>query len=281
MDYYNRAKQFRTKKRLGQNFLVDASTIDFIISQANLSENDTVVEIGPGAGFVTEKLVEDAGHVVAIELDEEAVGVIKKLNAKNLEIIHNDVLKVDFAQFGKHLKVVANIPYYITSPILAHLLGEIDDLENENRNSIDEIILMVQYEVAQRLVATEKSPSKQYGLLSVLAQFFAEVEIIKKVPAKSFFPRPKVDSALVKLKVRHEPLVKLDDYKFFRRVLKAAFASRRKNIKNCLVNAGFDKTSVQKTLDELNINENLRGETLSIVQFGELSEKLKENLCSK
>lgn len=279
MDYYNRAKHFRTKKRLGQNFLIDGSVIDFIISSANLSEKDTVVEIGPGAGFVTEQLVKNAGKVAAIELDEDAVEVIKKLEAPNLEIVHSDVLKVDFSRFGKGLKVVANIPYYITSPILAHLLGEIDDLENVNRNCIDEIILMVQYEVAQRLVATEKSPSKQYGLLTILAQFFADVELIKKVPAKAFFPRPKVDSALVKLKVRKSPLVELSDYKFFRRVLKAAFASRRKNIKNCLMNAGFDKNAVLETLEEMNISENTRGESLSIKTFGELSEKLKAKLC--
>ena len=130
MDYYNRAKKFRTKKRLGQNFLVDGEVIDFIISSANLSKKDTVVEIGPGAGFVTEKLVQYAGKVAAIELDEDAIEVIKKLNADNLQIIHNDVLKTDISQFGKNLKVVANIPYYITSPILAHLLGEIFKLRS-------------------------------------------------------------------------------------------------------------------------------------------------------
>ena len=281
MDYYNRAKQFRTKKRLGQNFLVDGSIIDFIIESANLTKEDTVVEIGPGAGFVTEKLVENAKRVNAIELDEEAIDVIKKIDAQNLNIIHSDVLKVDFSQFGENLKVVANIPYYITSPILAHLLGEIDDLDNKNRNCIDEIILMVQYEVAQRLVAKETSPSKQYGLLTILAQFFAEVELIKKVPAKCFCPRPKVDSALVKFKVRKTPLLQLSDYKFFRKVLKAAFAARRKNIKNCLANAGFDKNIVQQTLEEMNISENTRGESLSIETFGELSEKLKANLCNK
>jgi len=279
MDYYNRAKQFRTKKRLGQNFLIDGNVIDFIIESAGLQDSDTVVEIGPGAGFVTEQLVKKAHKVAAIELDEDAVEVIKKLEAPNLEIVHNDVLKVDFSQFGKGLKVVANIPYYITSPILAHLLGEIDDLNNVNRNCIDEIILMVQYEVAQRLVATEKSPSKQYGLLTILAQFYADVELIKKVPSKSFFPRPKVDSALVKLKVRKNPLVELSDYKFFRKVLKAAFAARRKNIKNCLLNAGFDKNAVIETLCEMNISENTRGESLSIHTFGELSEKLKGKIC--
>ena len=281
MDYYNRAKQFRTKKRLGQNFLIDANIINFIIEQANLNKNDTVIEIGPGAGFVTEKLVQEAKKVVAVELDEDAIEVIKKLNANNLEIIHNDILKVDLSQFGQNLKVVANIPYYITSPILAHLLGEIDDLNNANRNCIDEIILMVQWEVAQRLVANENSPSKQFGLLSILSQFYADVEILKKVPSKAFCPRPKVDSALVKLKVRKSPLLNLDDYTFFRKVIKASFLSRRKNIKNGLCNAGFDKNAVIKTLEELNINENTRGEMLSIEQFGELSNVLKGNLCNK
>ncbi len=281
MDYYNRARKFKTKKRLGQNFLVDKSVIDFIEDKANLKQIDTVVEIGPGAGFVTERLIKNAGKVIAIELDEDAIEVIKKFEASNLQIIHNDVLKVDFSQFGENLKVVANIPYYITSPILAHLLGEIDDLENKNRKCIDEIILMVQYEVAQRLEATEKSPSKQYGLLSILAQFFADVKMIKKVPSKCFYPRPKVDSALVHIKVRNKPLLELTDYTFFRRVLKAAFASRRKNIKNCLVNSGFDKNIVQKTLSELKIQENVRGESLSVQQFGELSEQLRKNLCEK
>lgn len=279
MDYYNRARQFRTKKRLGQNFLIDGNIINFIIDSANLNNNDTVVEIGPGAGFVTEQLIKKAGKVAAIELDEDAIDVIKKLEAKNLEIIHNDVLKVDFSKFGRNLKIVANIPYYITSPILAHLLGEIDDLNNTNRNCIDEITLMVQYEVAQRLVATETSPAKQYGLLTILAQFFADVEIIKKVPSKAFYPRPKVDSALVKLKVRKTPRIELSDYKFFRRVLKAAFASRRKNIKNCLANAGFDKNAILETLEELNISENTRGESLSIQVFGKLSEILKAKIC--
>lgn len=281
MDYYNRARQFRTKKRLGQNFLTDGSVIDFIITQANLNQDTTVVEIGSGAGFVTEKLVGKVGRVVAVELDEEAIEVVKKIKAPNLEIVHNDVLKTDFSKFGQELKVVANIPYYITSPILAHLLGEIDDLDNKNRNSIDEIVLMVQWEVAQRLAATEKSPSKQYGLLSVLAQFWADVEILKKVPARSFYPRPKVDSALVKLKVRKTPLIELEDYKFFRRVVKAGFLTRRKNIKNSLINAGFEKETVSKSLSQLGISENTRGESLSIKEFGDLSKALKGELCKK
>ena len=136
---------------------------------------------------------------LAIELDEDMVNELSKIKADNLEIIHQDILKTNLSEFGNNLKIVANIPYYITSPIIAHLLGEVDDIENKNRKSISQIVLMVQYEVAKRLCANEKSPSKEFGLLSILAQFWAEVEFIKKIDSHSFFPAPKVNSAIVKL----------------------------------------------------------------------------------
>ncbi len=278
MNYFERAKKFRAKKRLGQNFLVDKSAIETILDVSDINKDDIVVEIGPGLGFVTEQLVLLAKKVYAVELDEDMVNELSKINADNLEIIHKDILKTDLSRFGNNIKVVANIPYYITSPILAHLLGEVDDLENKNRNSISQVVLMVQYEVAKRLTANEKSPSKEFGLLSILAQFWSDVEFIKKVPSRSFFPAPKVDSAIVKLTVRKEPLLKISNYSFFRKVVKGCFATRRKNIKNSLVNVGFAKNAVEKTLKDLNIDENLRGETLSINQIGNLSEKLKENL---
>ncbi len=278
MNYFERAKKFRAKKRLGQNFLVDKSAIETILNVSDINKDDIVVEIGPGLGFVTEQLVLLAKKVYAVELDEDMVNELSKINADNLDIIHKDILKTDLSQFGNNIKVVANIPYYITSPILAHLLGEVDDLENKNRNSISQVVLMVQYEVAKRLTANEKSPSKEFGLLSILAQFWSDVEFIKKVPSRSFFPAPKVDSAIVKLTVRKEPLLKISNYSFFRKVVKGCFATRRKNIKNSLVNVGFAKNAVEKTLKDLNIDENLRGETLSINQIGDLSEKLKENL---
>lgn len=278
MNYFERAKKFRAKKRLGQNFLVDKSAIETILDVSDINKDDIVVEIGPGIGFVTEQLVLLAKKVYAVELDEDMVNELSKINADNLEIIHKDILKTDLSRFGNNIKVVANIPYYITSPILAHLLGEVDDLENKNRNSISQVVLMVQYEVAKRLTANEKSPSKEFGLLSILAQFWSDVEFIKKVPSRSFFPAPKVDSAIVKLTVRKEPLLKISNYSFFRKVVKGCFATRRKNIKNSLVNVGFAKNAVEKTLKDLNIDENLRGETLSINQIGNLSEKLKENL---
>lgn len=275
MNYYERAKYFRTKKRLGQNFLIDGQTISDIIDFAQINPDDTVVEIGPGVGFVTEQLIKHAKKVIAIELDEEAIKELEKLNAPNLTIIHNDILKQDLSELtdGK-IKIVANIPYYITSPILAHLLGEIDDLNNKNRNKITDILLMVQEEVARRMVATENSPSKQYGLLTILSQFWADVKIMKLVGRRSFFPAPKVNSALVKLVVREKPLLELTDYTHFRKVLKGAFSQRRKNIKNCLMSAGFDKEKILKALKNLGLDENIRGEKLSIDMFGKLAEEL-------
>ena len=278
MNYFERAKYFRTKKRLGQNFLVNGETIQDIIEFAKISPEDTIIEIGPGVGFVTEQLVKYAKKVIAIELDEEAIAELKKLDAPNLEIIHNDVLKTDLSSLcDENFKVVANIPYYITSPIIAHLLGEIDDLNNKNRNKITNIILMVQEEVARGMVADENSQSKQYGLLTILSQFWADVKILKLVGRKSFYPAPKVNSALVQLEVRKDPKLKLTDYTHFRKTVKAGFAQRRKNIKNCLLNGGFLKENITKALSTLGIEENTRGEKLSIEMFGKLSEELLKN----
>lgn len=275
-DYFLRAKLFKTKKRLGQNFLVDESVIDRIVQE--VTPDDTVLEIGPGAGFVTENIVNKAKKVYAVEIDEEAIDALAHIRTNKFTLIHNDILKTNLKDLeDTTFKVVANIPYYITSPILAHLLGEIDDLNNDNRKRISEIILMVQWEVAQRLVANEKSPSKQYGLLSILTQFNAEVELIQKVGRRSFYPAPKVDSALVRITINKEPKVKVNDYTFLKRVVKACFATRRKNLKNSLINGGFSKESVSKTLSNLNIEENTRGETLSIQEFAKLSEELKNN----
>ena len=275
VDYLQRAKFFRTKKRLGQNFLINGEVISDIIDHAKITKDDIIVEIGPGVGFVTEQLVKYAKKVIAIELDEEAIKELEKIPCDNLEIIHNDILKTDLSELCEgNVKVVANIPYYITSPIIAHLLGEVDDLNNKNRNKITDIILMVQEEVARRIVATEKSSAKQYGLLTILSQFWSDCEIIRTVGRKSFYPAPKVNSALISLKVRKQPRLLLSDYGHFRKTVKAAFAQRRKTLKNCLLSAGFDKEKITSAISKLNLDENIRGEKLSIEQFGELSELL-------
>ena len=276
MDYLQKAKFFRTKKRLGQNFLISSEVLNSIVEYANISKDDIVLEIGPGVGFLTELLAKKADKVIAVEIDEEAVKELNKLNIENLTVIHNDILKTDVSALtnGKKLKIIANIPYYITTPILAHLLGEIDDLTNRNRNSISEIILMVQEEVARRIIATEKSKNKQYGLLTILSQFWADCTFLRTVGRKCFYPAPKVTSALIKLAVNEKPRLELSDYTYFRKTIKASFGQRRKNIKNALINGGFSKEQVCCALKNLNISENTRGEDLSIKQFGELSEEL-------
>lgn len=274
-DYFLRAKLFKTKKRLGQNFLVDENVIERIVEE--VTPDDTVLEIGPGAGFVTENIVNKAKKVYAVEIDEDAIEVLQHIKTDKFKLIHNDILKTQLKDLeDTTFKVIANIPYYITSPILAHLLGEIDDLNNDNRNRISEIVLMVQWEVAQRLVADENAPAKQYGLLSILTQFNAEVELIQKVGKKSFYPAPKVDSALVKITLNKEPKVKVEDYSHLRKVVKACFATRRKNLKNSLMNAGFNKDAVAAAIKALQWDENTRGETLSIEKLAELSEELQK-----
>ncbi len=276
VDYLQRAKFFRTKKRLGQNFLINPDVLSDIIEYSGVTKDDIVLEIGPGVGFVTEQLVKYAKKVIAVELDDEAIKELEKLDCDNLQIIHQDILKTDISSLCEEkIKVVANIPYYITSPIIAHLLGEVDDLSNKNRNSITDIILMVQEEVARRMTASENSPSKQYGLLTILSQFWADCSIIRLVGRKSFYPAPKVNSALVRLQVRQEPLIKSDDYTFFKKVVKSAFSQRRKTLKNCLIKDGFEKNKVEQAIKSLGLDENIRGEKLSIEQFGELSQKLK------
>ena len=277
MNYLKRAKQFRTKKCLGQNFLVCENTINLIVKKADIQSDDVVVEIGPGIGFVTEQLAQRAGEVIAIEIDENAITELKKLPFNNIKIIHQDVLKTDISIFSdKKMKVVANIPYYITSPILVHLLGEIDQPDYKIRQSVKEIILMVQYEVAQRIVATESSPNKAYGTLSVLCNYWSKPEIIAKVPANCFYPAPKVDSALLKLTVRDNPPVTPDNPKLFRQVVQAAFGVRRKTIKNALGVAGFNKEMINISLERCKIDPKRRGETFSMEEFKLLSDVLNE-----
>lgn len=278
-NYILRAKKFRAKKRLGQNFLINPEIIDSIVS--NVNKDDIVLEIGPGLGFVTEKLVDLAKKVVAVELDDDAVKILKKnlASKENFTLIHADILKTNLKDIfeeefnsGAKIKVVANIPYYITSPIIAHLLGEIDEIENNNRNMTDEIILMVQQEVAKRLVADENSPNKEYGVLSILSQFWADCSIIKNVSKKCFSPSPKVDSAIVRIKINNNPRCEITP--LLKRTIKASFLGRRKNIKNCLQNAGF--LNVEKALQNAGFDIQIRGEKLSIKDFCKLSKVLYE-----
>ncbi|MBQ8635556.1 ribosomal RNA small subunit methyltransferase A [bacterium] len=278
MNYILRAKKFKAKKSLGQNFLIDENIISFIAQHAK--KEDEILEIGPGLGFVTEQLVQNAKKVVALEIDKDAINILNKNLGKyeNFCLIEQDILKTNIEDLpfeNKKIKVIANIPYYITSPIIVHLLGEIDELTHKNRDRISEIILMVQLEVAKRIVANEKSENKEYGQLSILSQMYSNVEIIKKVSKNCFSPAPKVDSALVKFKINKQP--KCEITKFLKRTVKAIFMARRKNVKNSLLNAGF--TNVEEALQIANIDKNQRGEKLSLDDIQKLSIALGETNC--
>ncbi len=275
LNYILRAKKFKPKKSLGQNFLIDANIIAFISEFAN--KNDEILEIGPGLGFVTEKLVERAKKVVAVEVDDDAIKILNGnlSEYQNFNLVKNDILKIDLDDLpfdcGK-IKVIANIPYYITSPIIVHLLGEIDNLNHDNRSRISEMILMVQLEVAKRIVANENSSNKEYGSLSILSQMFADVEIIKTVPKTCFFPSPKVDSALVKFVIKEKPKVEIT--RLLKSTVKAIFSTRRKNIKNALQIAGFK--NVEQALEKINLKKTRRGEELSLLEIQKLSKALEE-----
>ncbi|MEI7473660.1 MAG: 16S rRNA (adenine(1518)-N(6)/adenine(1519)-N(6))-dimethyltransferase RsmA [bacterium] len=278
MNYFERARKFKAKKRLGQNFLVDGTAIDRIIEAAKISSEDIIMEIGPGLGFVTEKAAKLAKKVVAVELDTDAIKELNKLNIENLEIIEGDILKTDVSQISKDhaqkLKVIANIPYYITTPILVHLLGEIDEYNHKNRECIEEIILMVQYEVAKRITANRDNKSKEYGSISVLSNFWADTEIITKVGARSFYPAPKVDSAVVRLKIRQTPSVNTNNAKLLRRIVHACFNARRKTIKNALGLKGFSQELITKALKQTGIDASRRGETLTLEEFALLADNM-------
>ncbi len=275
LNYSIRAKNFKAKKSLGQNFLISGEIIDFIASNAN--SDDEILEIGPGLGFVTEKLVQKAKKVVALEIDKDAIKILNKnlSEYKNFSLIEKDILKTNIEDLpfsDKKIKVIANIPYYITSPILVHLLGEIDELNHKNRSKIKELVLMVQKEVAQRIIADENSSNKEYGQLSILSQMYCDTQIIKEVSKNCFSPMPKVDSSIVKFVVNNKP--KTEITRLLRKTVKAIFQARRKNIKNSLLNAGF--LNVEEALLRANIDKTERGEKLSIEKIKDIAVALEE-----
>ncbi|MEA1974587.1 MAG: 16S rRNA (adenine(1518)-N(6)/adenine(1519)-N(6))-dimethyltransferase RsmA [Bacillota bacterium] len=263
----------RFSKSLGQNFIVNDSIIEEIISKSNITKNDCVLEIGPGIGVLTQALAENADKVLAVELDNKLIPVLEETlsDYENVDIIHNDILKVDINEeiknrFDKPVKVIANLPYYITTPIIMKLL--------EERIDVKEIIVMVQKEVAERMVS--KSGVKAYGSLSVAVQYYSEASIIIDVNRDNFLPPPNVDSSVIKLKIRDNPAVKVLDDEYFFEVVKGAFALRRKTLINSLSKSkiAVNKEIVEKALIKLGLDLRIRGEKLSIEQFAKLSNEL-------
>ncbi len=261
------------KKRFGQNFLIDARVLERIVDAADVAKEDTVLEIGPGIGTLTQALADAAGRVVAVEIDRDLIPVLNETLAAypNAEVVNEDILKYDIAalaaQAGGRLKVVANLPYYITTPIIMRLL--------EDRTPAQSITVMIQKEVAERMAAGPGS--KDYGALSLAVQYYAEPELVANVPPNCFIPRPAVSSVVIRLLLRTEPPVRTADPARMFSVIRAAFGQRRKTLVNSLANAGalhVTKEQVQQALRDLDLEENIRGEALSLSQFARLADLL-------
>jgi len=271
--------EIKPRKKLGQSFLLDGNIIRKIAAAADISTDDIVIEIGSGIGVLTEDLARIAGKVIAVEIDPKLVEVLKEKLAgyDNVEIYAGDILKYDFKALSKKykskVKVIGNVPYNISSPLIFHLLSF--------RSVIDGFILMLQKEVVQRLVAVPNN--KSYGVPSVLLQMFASVEKIFDVPASCFYPRPKVESAVIRGAFLDKPLMELADANFFTQLVKASFAQRRKmlinNLKNSKLLADFEEEKIKEVLTSAGIDGKRRGETLSVMEFGKLSNMLQETMA--
>ena len=265
----NRFK-LRADKKLGQNFLIDEQVVRQIVAAAELSEADTVLEVGPGIGTLTQGLAESKALVVAVELDTRLLPVLATTleGYDNVRVVHGDILKVDIMEeVGvPNFKVCANLPYYITTPIIFALL--------EKRLPMERLVAMVQKEVAERMAA--QPGGKDYGALSVAIQYYTEPEIAFIVPPTSFIPAPAVDSAVIVCKRREKPPVEVCDEALFFRVVKAAFSLRRKMLSNSLKNMGIKSEQVAKWLELAGVDGKRRAETLSLEDFAKLTNSFNE-----
>lgn len=270
---------FNFQKKFGQNFLIDTHVLDRIIEAAEITKEDFVLEIGPGIGTMTQYLCENAKEVAAVEIDKNLIPILEDtLSAyENVTVINKDILKLDIPALaqeknqGKPIKVVANLPYYITTPIIMGLF--------ESHVPIDSITIMVQKEVADRM---QVGPgTKDYGALSLAVQYYAKPEIVANVPPNCFMPRPKVGSAVIRLTRHERPPVEVEDEKFMFRLIRASFNQRRKTLVNGLNNAPnvqVSKENILKSLEELGVSANIRGEALTLEQFAALSNIMRKYL---
>lgn len=266
---------FAFQKKFGQNFLIDSNILESIVSAADITKDDFVLEIGPGIGTMTQYLCEAARQVVAVEIDKMLIPILKDTLSEydNVEVINQDVLKLDIKALaqeknnGKPIKVVANLPYYITTPIIMGLF--------ESKVPIESITIMVQKEVADRM---QTGPgSKDYGALSLAVQYYADVKVQLNVSASCFMPRPNVDSAVIKLTAHEKPVVDVDETLMFK-VIRASFNQRRKTLVNGLKNSSeldYTKEEIVQAIKAIGKEENIRGEKLTLEEFAALSNSLK------
>lgn len=267
--------QFNFQKKFGQNFLIDPSVLDRIVSAAEIGKDDCVLEIGPGIGTMTQYLAESAREVIAVEIDKNLVPILEDTLSEyeNVSVINDDILKVDINRIvreqngGKPIKVVANLPYYITTPIILGLF--------ENHVPLDSITVMVQKEVADRM---QVGPgTKDYGALSLAVQYYARPEIVANVPPNCFIPRPNVSSAVIRLTRYEQPPVRVSDERKMFALIRASFNQRRKTLANSLSNApglGLTRQRVTEVLEKMQLSPTIRGEALTLEQFAELSDRL-------
>lgn len=267
---------FTFQKKYGQNFLIDSSMLEKIIREAGITKEDTVLEIGPGIGTMTQYLCEEAKKVIAVEIDKNLIPILTEDTLAaydNVKIINEDILKLDINRLveeennGKPIKVVANLPYYITTPIIMGLF--------ESHVPIESITIMVQKEVADRM---QVGPgTKDYGALSLAVQYYAKPEIVAVVPPECFIPRPNVSSAVIRLTRHQAPPVAVDNEKQMFALIRAAFNQRRKTLTNSINNSpdlNFSKESVEKALEQMELSPTVRGEALTLEQFARLSNLL-------
>lgn len=271
--------QFNFQKKFGQNFLIDTHVLDRIIAAAEITKEDFVLEIGPGIGTMTQYLCENAREVAAVEIDKNLIPILEDTlkEYENVTVINQDILKMDIGKLakeknaGKPIKVVANLPYYITTPIIMGLF--------ESHVPIDSITVMVQKEVADRM---QVGPgTKDYGALSLAVQYYAKPEIVANVPPNCFMPRPKVGSAVIRLTRHQNPPVMVEDEKFMFRIIRASFNQRRKTLVNGLNNSpeiAVSKENIAKAIEELGESASIRGEALTLEQFAALSNLMRKYL---
>lgn len=270
--------EFAFKKNFGQNFLVDERVLDKIVSSAEISADDIVLEIGPGIGTLTQALARRAKKVVTVEIDKTLIPILEELlsDFDNIEIINEDILKVDITEIaakngGRPLKVVANLPYYITTPIIMNIL--------EKGLPVESITVMIQKEVAYRMQAQPKS--KDYGSLSLVTQYYCTPYLVANVPQNCFMPRPNVDSAVIKLTTLEKPAVEVRDRELLFHIIKTAFAQRRKTLLNCFFNCGgWDMTKEELTalINKAGYDEKVRGEALTLEDYAKLTEVFYDHL---
>lgn len=267
---------FNFRKKFGQNFLIDNNILDKIVEAAEITQEDCVLEIGPGIGTMTQRLAEVAGEVIAVEIDKNLIPILEETLSDygNVTILNKDIMKVDIhkiveEQEGKPLKVVANLPYYITTPIIMALL--------ESHVPLKSATIMVQKEVAERMRALPGT--KEYGALSLAVQYYTKPEIVTKVPASCFMPKPNVDSTVIRLMRYEDQPVETQDEEWLFAVIRASFSQRRKTLANGLANAGnigVSRKQVEAVLTEMGLSAAVRGETLTLEQFAELSNRLHD-----